>query len=497
MKRQQTIKFLTALTLAGGFSFSATHPAVAVQFAVTTCTLAAPTPCVGGTNTSTGPGIQGISNLGFGNVGQTKFNSTSSSNGKSGILGQDLSTSGTNDEGVRGTSVRGIGVHGMSSSRSGVRGDATSAQGVFGSSSSNAGAQGVSVSGNGVVGQSTSTSFSGHGGVFSAAGGGDGVVATAAHSGFGGSFTSTNGIGVVAQSNGTGSLGIFATGNTGIEANDRVGSTADVIFSNGHGANLFRANNSHGIDVMTLFDNGTLVLSNQATVGGSSSLLGVFGHSTNIGLEGGLTGTLTGFKAGVQGDNTSDASTIAVRANGFGGRLFVGNNSGGTDVFSVDNNGNLFVQGNVSAHSYSTHAAPTTIQRTRTGGEVTTFANQGAAPTIEDFGEARLSGGSAYVPLKSSFGLAIDRNQPYLVFITPQGPVRGTVYVMQKDARGFTVRETGGTSNVAFDYRILAKPYVTQTGTPAGLQTNVSKKLPVVPAIRKTTKTTPVLKPMR
>src|SRR5438270_6172316 len=179
MKRQHTIQLVTVFALACGFAISATHPAFAVQtFSVVTCALAAPTPCVGGTNTNTGPGVQGISSLGFGNVGQTKFNSTSTTNGKSGLLGQDLSTSGTNDEGVRGTSLRGLGVHGTSSSRSGVRGDATTAQGVFGTSSSNAGAQGVSLTGNGVVGQSTSTGGVGHGGVFSAAGGGDGVVAS-------------------------------------------------------------------------------------------------------------------------------------------------------------------------------------------------------------------------------------------------------------------------------------------------------------------------------
>ena len=71
MKRQQAIKLTTALALMAAFAFSATHPAFAVQtFSVVTCNLVAPTPCVGGTNTNTGPGIQGISSLGFGNVGQ-------------------------------------------------------------------------------------------------------------------------------------------------------------------------------------------------------------------------------------------------------------------------------------------------------------------------------------------------------------------------------------------------------------------------------------------
>jgi len=36
--------------------------------------------------------------------------------------------------------------------------------------------------------------------------------------------------------------------------------------------------------------------------------------------------TLGGSKAAVQRPNTSDAASIAVRANAFGGNLFVGNN---------------------------------------------------------------------------------------------------------------------------------------------------------------------------
>jgi len=506
MKRQHTVKLVTALALVAGFAFSATHPALAVQFAVTTCTLAAPTPCVGGTNTSTGPGIQGISNLGFGNVGQTKFNSTSSSNGKAGILGQDLSTSGTNDEGVRGTSVRGLGVHGISSSRAGVRGDGTSSQGVFGSSSSNAGAQGVSVTGPGLVGQSTSTTGSGNGGTFTAFGNGNGISANANHGGIAGLFNSATGSGVDAFGNGTGpgifadsgsGFGAFLIGTTGAEIEDHVATSGNsILFLNGHGTQMFRANNANGVDVFTLADSGDIVATGRETVGGPivvggpNNGTGLLGQAFSTGVHGILQGTLAGFKAGVVGDNTGDASSTAVFANGFGGFLFVGNNSSASNVFTVDNAGNLFVSGNVSAHSYSVHAATTTLQSTRTGGEVTTYAAQSSAPTIEDLGEARLTGGSAYVPLKASFGSALDRNQPYLVFITPQGPVRGAVYVTQKDARGFTVREAGGTSSVAFDYRIVGKPYVAHSGLPAGPQTSPALKVhPTMPLIR-TNKTT-------
>ncbi|HXW75833.1 MAG TPA: hypothetical protein VEJ20_00320, partial [Candidatus Eremiobacteraceae bacterium] len=76
----------------------------------------------------------------------------------------------------------------------------------------------------------------------------------------------------------------------------------------------------------------------------------------------------------------------------------------------------------------------------------------------EDYGEAQLVDGAATVALDPAFAKSISDRQPYLVFVTPDGPSRG-LYVAQKSLEGFTVRENpGGTSTIAFDYRIVAKP---------------------------------------
>jgi hypothetical protein len=48
-----------------------------------------------------------------------------------------------------------------------------------------------------------------------------------------------------------------------------------------------------------------------------------------------------------------------------------------------------------------------------------------------------------------------------MVFITPQGDTAG-LYVAQKTADGFAVREHAGRSNIAFDYRIVGEPYGAQ-----------------------------------
>lgn len=109
--------------------------------AVITC--ATTTPCEEGNNTSTGPGLLGQSKSGHGVSGNTLFNSTTTSNGESAVLGQDLSTAGVYDMGVQGTSVRGYGVRGRSTSNAGVRGDSSSSAGLYGSSTTGYGAETV------------------------------------------------------------------------------------------------------------------------------------------------------------------------------------------------------------------------------------------------------------------------------------------------------------------------------------------------------------------
>jgi hypothetical protein len=63
------------------------------------------------------------------------------------------------------------------------------------------------------------------------------------------------------------------------------------------------------------------------------------------------------------------------------------------------------------------------------------------------------------VHLESRFATTKAPGVNYLVFITPEGDNRG-LYVTQKSAVGFAVRESqGGHSTLAFSYRIVAKPF--------------------------------------
>jgi hypothetical protein len=76
---------------------------------------------------------------------------------------------------------------------------------------------------------------------------------------------------------------------------------------------------------------------------------------------------------------------------------------------------------------------------------------------FEDAGSGQLSGGEAVVNIESLFGETINTGVEYHVFLTPNGDCKG-LYVAQKSAGSFVVKELGGgTSNIAFDYRIMAK----------------------------------------
>jgi hypothetical protein len=75
---------------------------------------------------------------------------------------------------------------------------------------------------------------------------------------------------------------------------------------------------------------------------------------------------------------------------------------------------------------------------------------------FEDFGSARLTRGRVTVKLDADFAKVVKLNE-YRVFLTPEGDCQG-LFVRSKSGTSFEVCELqGGTSNIAFSYRIVAK----------------------------------------
>ena len=112
---------------------------------------------------------------------------------------------------------------------------------------------------------------------------------------------------------------------------------------------------------------------------------------------------------------------------------------------SIDVTGNLFCTGTLAA-----------VVKAGPKQGLGVFSVQSPENWIEDFGSASLFGGVTTINLEPSFAKTISGTTDYHVFLTPAGDCEG-LYVAGRTATSFEVRELKrGTSNVQFDYRIVA-----------------------------------------
>jgi hypothetical protein len=197
-----------------------------------------------------------------------------------------------------------------------------------------------------------------------------------------------------------------------------------------------------------------LIISN--TPGG----VGIQGVSQNGTSGTGLQGLRNGpGGAGVEAIHTGAVGlyadgnpAIQAHYSGTGRTLLLQGIGAAGQVFSIDSNGRAVFSGKVVGRQES-------VQNTAAGQAVVTFGSTATSPMLEDVGELTLSAGRGYVRFDERFASAMQRAR-YLVFVTPQGPVTGSLYVTEKTPSGFAVRETlPGRSNVAVDYRVVAQPY--------------------------------------
>jgi hypothetical protein len=333
-----------------------------------TCTSSLP--CIEYDNNSSGPGVRGVSLLGNGLIGFTHSNSTLQSNGKAGVFGSDLSSSGVFDSGVHGLSMRGNGVFGDS----------------FGSGAS------------GVYGQND--------------GGGYGVAGRITKPGLGA---------MLADAGSTGSVGLWTQSLTGVGANV-VGGVRSLT------------DDFPALSIVGTTAGGAANDLIEACPAGTPSSLCDFNHTV--------------FFVDSIGDveSSSEVHGAFIRSDGQ------------IEAFGeISTSGNVNISGQYQKNGTCVVGCAA-ASPTSPGRAVVSYVPTQSLPTIDDFGEAMLQNGSAYVRLDSGFANVIDQRASYLVFITPEGDSRG-LYVTQKSAQGFAVHENmGGHSSLAFSYRIVAKP---------------------------------------
>jgi len=389
-------------------------------------------PCLEWDNNKSGDAIKGVSTNGNALEGQTKFKSAGKTAGKSGVLGVDVSTTGTLNSGVNGTSINGTGVSGTTTGPSALNGVAgfsssTGGSGVYGQNSS---------TGFGVAGRSTSTTHNN---------GAAGVLAD------GGSSND----GLHASSATANAIYAFAQTGTALFANQGANSSAPELYlqdTSSSNNKIIQAVGPSG-DVFAVDSHGN------AIVGGNiSAATANFGGISlgNTSLNGRLQVSGTGSQFSNTPGTTGDALTLYGGTVNAGSEVFSVRDHNGGVALVVDDKGDTTVQGTLTVYGGCLTGCAIGNKRVHA---VTEYAPLESEPTVEDNGEATLAGGSAYVALDAAYANVIDPNVSYLVSVTSEGDCKG-LFVAQRTPRGFTVRELqNGLSNVKFEYRIVAKRY--------------------------------------
>jgi hypothetical protein len=185
------------------------------------------------------------------------------------------------------------------------------------------------------------------------------------------------------------------------------------------------------------------------------------GHPAVLGQNGGAGPGVQGFSSGNGSIGISGGTDVGVgfwgTANGSGVGV-LGSSITGTGIWGQSQSyfagvfsGPVLVQGN-----FSVTGAKSAVVRGADGGLKRMYSLESPESWFEDFGSDKLSGGSATVQLEPGFA-GVVHGDKYHVFLTPDGDSKG-LYVTSKTPGSFKVAESGGgTSNVGFSYRVVAK----------------------------------------
>ena len=226
--------------------------------------------------------------------------------------------------------------------------------------------------------------------------------------------------------------GIFAVGRTGtsigVSGSSDAGSGVSGVANTGVGV-AGTSNTNYGV-----YGRGGGAQASIYGDGANSSGPGVYGISTSSAGVLGVSDTTFG----VYGQTTT-GSAILGQALGAG---LAGNFLGDVSI-----TGSLTVTGSFPKSAGVPHPDGT-IRRM--------YCMEGPESVFEDWGQGTLKGGQATIKLDGDFA-ALITTDAYSVFAVPEGDCNG-LFIGKKSRDAFEVRElAGGSSDVPFSYRILAR----------------------------------------
>jgi len=262
-----------------------------------------------------------------------------------------------------------------------------------------------------------------------------------------------------------GGIGIYTTGGqTGVYA---TGGTTPVIGTGGSASGVYgdsSADSNFAAGVIG-FENSTADNKTMGVLGETASSFGAGVYGQNQATQSN-TGSGANLGAGVWGDGGTRVGVLGTTDNAIAG-VFEDNSSGLWTLYAwnYDSGGFPFVAGSSSGNSCDidyqgnlncTGAKHAVVLIDGGKRKVALSAIESPKNWFEDFGSEQLSNGVAVIALDGDFAQTVNTELDYHVFLTPSGDCRG-LYVAQKSPTSFEVRELkGGTSNIRFDYRIVA-----------------------------------------
>jgi hypothetical protein len=215
-------------------------------------------------------------------------------------------------------------------------------------------------------------------------------------------------------------------------------------------------NGVRGLNISTTAGNG--ILGQYAGTNIGTGVLGQYNGTSLTGLRIGTRGYsglgLGNQQIGVYGDYNAAAWGIGVIGISFGGGVPGGNN----DIAVVGWRAN---NGNYSGYFNGNHVIANGTKSASVGtskGNQLLYVTETPGVWFEDIGRAKLVNGMVEVKLDPLFieTIFIDEQHPMSVFLQEEGDSKGLYVIPGKD--GFVVKEkNGGTSNISFSYRIMAK----------------------------------------
>jgi hypothetical protein len=385
---------------------------------------------VGGTN-SGGDAIQA-----------TGGHSTGTGNGGDGLDATGGNGGGT---GQGGNGIKATGGIGFSTGGNGVtaQGGSPNGIGVSASGGGAVGSQGVAIQG--TTNNTTSAAIAGANqgsgpGVSGGSGAGFGVRGTTASAAGVYGVSIQNATGVKGVSNASAAPADGNGGGIGVHGKSGSGTAVQGESQSSFGVQGICFGSSVG--VLGLAVNGAGVW------GQSNTYVGV--HGLSLGNATGVYGLSQGAGSGVVGESVGGIGTYAISRTAFVPALFA-QSLAPNGVSAARFDGAVLVNGD-----FSVTGAKAAVVPHPDGSMRTLYAVESPESWFEDYGRTRLINGVARVTLDPDFSALVQQGD-YLVFPVAEGNCNG-IYVSQRDAKGFEVREcNNGKSTLPLAYRVLAR----------------------------------------